>query len=371
VYHVTEDDQGNPVLRTDASITGSLYVQKIRWHTYRKLAEAGSLSALGSLRDQLDEAGERHGDFAVVDFDAPTLVYLEDNKSGDAPVLFDMQAQAAIEHQVGLLARRENLGSIVFAGEDVKNVVRTLQRDQLVCRCDSVDGSTLVDNTWVGAASVVTIEKCYGKWLRLEAVSITSMTGMTISMENHTPSKDGGRNRDQIRAPKLDAPRGEVYFADHISQKRVEINRLRTNRKAGSLAAVGYSPERHERLLPYLKSAWRIVDKSNKRTGRYLNSAGNPIVFGLALGTLEAVLEPEHTSLHDSVFLALHEILGGHVVNFDTLEPMNYLEMYQAEAMDLDGSHKLIPPYIAYTGDKIPEWIRRVHEDRDSASARP
>jgi hypothetical protein len=147
-------------------------------HFRRKLAEAGSTSGLGRLRAnlQVDDQGQ------------DDVYYSEMNKSGDSPVNFDVDAQEATQDAImKFLADHNSQMEPVWAGEDVKYVaMRRPPLGSLVCRCDSVDGSTLVNNTWMGAASVTAVEVYFGSWSRLEALSITSMTGMTISVENHT-----------------------------------------------------------------------------------------------------------------------------------------------------------------------------------------
>jgi hypothetical protein len=137
----------------------------------------------------------------------------------------------------------------------------------------------------------------------------------------------------------------------------------RPDRHPGSIAAVAYSKSRAERIMPYVEAAWQVssISGGKRLRGRYFNAAGNPIVFGLILGQLEVVLEPESTTLHDSAFLAVHEILGGNIVRLEDLEPLNYIELYQKHAPNLDGTFKPVPPYIAYVGDQLPPWIIDAH----------
>ncbi|SCF02775.1 hypothetical protein GA0074695_2960 [Micromonospora viridifaciens] len=353
------DGAGRPepdLFRTDPplddAVTRQYYARRFR----RKLAEAGSKSGLGRLRANLQSD----------DQDQDDVYFAEMNKSGDSPVNFDVDAQEATQNAILKFLSDHNSGEQpVWAGEDVKYVaMRRPPLKSIVCRCDSVDGSTLVNNTWMGAASVTVVELYFGSWSRLEALSITSMTGMTMSAENHTRRvTTGPLYSGTSAAPRLRPAEGEVYYADHLTGFRARIIEHRPDRHPGSIAAVAYSKSRAERIRPYVEAAWQVSSASRgKRTnGRYFNAAGNPIIFGLVLGQLEAVIEPEPTALHDSAFLAIHEILGGKVVRLDDLAPLNYIEMYQKHAPDFGGTAKPIPPYIAYVGDELPAWMADVH----------
>jgi len=352
---------GENVLHTNADLSDLVTMNFQQRHFYRKMAEAGSMSGLGRLRASLDTE-EMDGD----------IYYSVENKAGDAPVRFDVDAQEATQLAIGkfLLDAGSNLDPI-WAGEDVRYVAAHRPvPGQIVCRCDSVDGSTLVSNTWMGAASVTIVEQHYRNWARLEALSITSMTGMTISVENHTLRRARLlKDEDLTAAPELKEASGEVYFADHLTGFRARLEYLRPDRHPGSLAAVGYNSARDSVLRPYVEEAWKIRSENTSNIrhlgswfeGRYLNAAGNPIVFGLAMGRLEAVIEPDYTTLQDSVFLAVHEILGGRIVRLDTLQRLNYIELYQAHASNLDGSATPIPPYVAFAGDAVPEWVAIAH----------
>lgn len=321
------------------------------------MAEAGSTSGLKRLRSNLSTEHTQEGQ---VYFD-------QSNKSGDNPVLFDVEAQQATQDAImEFLERSGGHAEPVWAGEDVKYVaMRRPPSGALVCRCDSVDGSTQVNNTWMGAASVTAVEQYHGSWSRLEAFSITSMTGMTMSVENHTRRLHADqRSKDVATAPRLHRAEGEVYYADHLTSFRARIVEHLPNRHPGSLASVAYNAKRARRIQPFVEAAWKVSRELDGETlkGRFFNAAGNPIVFGLILGQLEAVIEPEHTTLHDSVYLAAHEILGGGILRLEDLAPLKYIEMYQEHATNLDGTYKPVPPYVAFVGNDIPSWIVEAHQ---------
>ncbi|WP_144880691.1 hypothetical protein [Microbacterium paraoxydans] len=55
-------------------------------------------------------------------------------------------------------------------------------------------------------------------------------------------------------------------------------------------------------------------------------------------------------TLHDSMHLIPHQLLGGRVRDLDDVAPLDYLALCEREAVNLDPKVKPVPPYIATGG---------------------
>ncbi len=79
-------------------------------------------------------------------------------------------------------------------------------------------------------------------------------------------------------------------------------------------------------------------------------SQRTPIVAALIAGGLTENIEVETVSLHDSMHLIPHQLLGGTILDLGSNCPLDYLALYERETVDLDPKAKPVPPYRAVAG---------------------
>jgi hypothetical protein len=84
--------------------------------------------------------------------------------------------------------------------------------------------------------------------------------------------------------------------------------------------------------------------------------AGNPSIWQLCKGLLGWVIEPNRTTIHDSIYLYPFESLGGRVVDHD-YRPIDVLRLVEEHAGP-EALEKTVPPYIAYIYDDSLDFIK-------------
>lgn len=134
-----------------------------------------------------------------------------------------------------------------------------------------------------------------------------------------------------------------MYFSNTIrGVEEFQLSDPRWDRRAHTYAAVASKRQRLDALLS-------SIGAPNTDDVIY-NVAGTPVVAALLAGALSKNIEVEAVTLHDSMHLIPHQLLGGRVHDLNKLGPLDYLALYEHEAVNLDPKVKPVPPYIATGG---------------------
>lgn len=112
--------------------------------------------------------------------------------------------------------------------------------------------------------------------------------------------------------------------------------------RSNSVASVAAS---HKRFTAFEGVRTRIFSHD----GVVYHLAGNPLWAGLLMGQVGSVVETQNVTLHDSVFLIPHSLLGGRVEDASG-GVLDYLKLYEANATSFDPARKPVPPHVAYCG---------------------
>ena len=231
--------------------------------------------------------------------------------------------------------------SVIEVGEEAGTPTRLLNPGDLLVRLDVLDGSTNAKVTMSDFSSVALVDRIPHRMASGRrrghhvAGAITVATGWTISWENQ------GRyeaDRDDYRPIT-----GDVYVsAEPWGVPEFELPTPSWIRRAHSSSAVASKRRR-------LDEALRILGVQEADDVFY-NFGGTPIVAALLMGQLENVIEPSWVTLHDSAHLIPHQLLHGAIERTDDHDPLDYLALYEANALNLDPTHKPVPPYWARGG---------------------
>jgi hypothetical protein len=272
---------------------------------------------------------------------------------GKPALAIDVAAQAHLERVVKADHQPPVLGRFLVLGEEVSQPEWNPGHPGIVSivRCDPVDGTSALAHSAEGFASVVTIESRQdsGREWRHLAGAIVRSDGLAISWSrsavlshyvvldltiepkaNYTPLISNYFQVPQLRSADL----GEVY-------RKILSD-------SGAAVAAQSSKRRQQMLSRY--SA--IITNAE-----YFDfKAGNPSVWQLCKGLLGWVIEPNWTTIHDSIYLWPFVSVGGKVVDHN-YEPVEILKLIEEHAGP-ESLEKAVPPYIAYADDDSLEFIR-------------
>lgn len=311
--------------------TGGLYPAEIYRQAAIEAAEAAVRAVIQAQASDIrgDETSES----------SRGVVVFDDAHSGDVPIQLDAEAR-----QAAWTALQARLGSasraLIEAGEEAGVATRVLRPGDLIARLDALDGSTNAGSTMANWSSVALIDEVRstggpGARARHHAGCIATASGWSVSWVNESRF-----DHDRQRYNKLV---GRVCMSASVwGVPEIELRDTRWNRRKRSFAAVASKIPRLDALLDLLNS-----------TGPddlIYNIGGTPIVTALLVGQLENVIEPEHVTLHDSAHLIPHQLLGGSVNEAATGQPLDYIGLYERNAVDLSPSAKPVPPYWARGG---------------------
>lgn len=319
------------VLNSTAPLDLGLDLDALR----RVAAKAAEASNDAVIRRQLEglRSNEDITDASVLTFAA--------GHTGDAPIPLDAFAREAVRD----LLERE-LPAIVGnrrhheAGEEAGGGTAVVRRGDLIYRTDDLDGSTNADcllNNYSAVVGIDIVREPTGPQRRARHLvgAIALSTGITVSWINESQwVPQLGRHRSL---------RGRVYFSSESRGiAEFEIRDARWDRRARTFAGVASKRRRFDALLSAIGSA----DDSDV----IYNVAGTPVVAALIAGALGQNIEVEAVTLHDSMHLIPHQLLGGEILDGATREPLDYLALYERETVDLNPEAKPVPPYIAIGG---------------------
>lgn len=261
--------------------------------------------------------------------------------TGDAPIPLDAAAREAVQDVIS-----ERLPALTpgrrrhDAGEEAGGATTIIRRGDIISRTDDLDGSTNADcllNNFSGVVGLDEVRESSGPERRARhlAGAIALPSGLTVSWVN--------LSRWVAQAGRYSSPRGAVYLSNTIRGiEEFQLGDLRFERRDRTYAAVASKRKRLDALLASI-GAPRTEDV-------IYNVAGTPVVAALLAGALSKNIEVEPVTLHDSMHLIPHQLLGGRVHDLDNLAPLDYLALYEREAVNLDPKVKPVPPYIATGG---------------------
>ena len=291
-----------------------------------------------------------HTDFGV-SWSQRALTY--HGHPGKPALAIDISAQAHLERTVGLDRQVPELGQLVLLGEEVSQPKWDPSHPDRVSliRCDPVDGTSALAHSAEGFASVVTVESRRDSgqpWKHL-AGAIVRSDGLAVSWSRRTVLAH------HVLLDMTITP--SPSFSPPVTEYS-EIPRLRS---------IDITEE-HRMLVAHSGAA--VAAQSNKRrqqmSARYSPlianaeffdfKAGNPSVWQLCKGLLGWVIEPNRTTIHDSIFLYPFDSLGGHVVDHDYRQ-IDVLRLVEEHAGP-EALEKTVPPYIAYVYDDSLDFIK-------------
>lgn len=302
-------------------------------------AEAGVLEIHRSLLSALNE-----------DDDGDAGVLVQDPDHAGAPARkIDARAQDAVTNALvrGFDELRETKeyasllpgyldpgkSSLRIIGEESGTPTQILRGTLFVARTDPLDGSTNAENTLTGFCSVVTVD------LIRDGHAPRHLAGAVLGGDfDLCWRNDSTRSRtDSNVYARLE---GAVFVRSNRLGRDWQQLKVEQEVKTNSVASVAANLRR---FTAFETVRHRIFHKD----GIVYHTAGNPMWAGLLLGQLGCVVETQAVTLHDSVFLIPHMLLGGHVENARG-ESLDYIKLYEENATSFDPKSKLVPPYVAY-----------------------
>jgi hypothetical protein len=300
-------------------------------------AEAGIQAAI---RELLSIADDEDGQ------PDPAVLYQDPQHVGTPARRIDALAQEAAkrgatdkwhELEPTLVDRVEN---IAYVGEESGSHTQMIRPRTLVVRLDPLDGTTSAVNIVNAFSSVATAD-----FITDPAAPARHLAGAIIGGEVDVSWMHWSR-RGHLKSSYL-RPLGQVLIRSvRVSTGWRQLEVAQDEREALSVASVAASRKRFMAFAPFRDAIFA-------KEGTVYHLAGNPLCTALLLGRVGAFVETQHVTLHDSVFLIPHWLLGGHIETLDGSR-FDYLSQYETNAQNFDPGAKLIPPYIAYVGENNP-----------------
>ncbi|WP_263729852.1 hypothetical protein [Cellulomonas sp. SG140] len=316
---------------TGSTETLRLFAEDLR-RTAVESAEASTIAVQQELARGLSDAEDALEDF---------LMSYAEGHTGAAPEPIDEAAKDAAEEPLREGLRRLGISErqVLFAGEEAGNATRAVVPNMIICRQDALDGTSPALLRWDGHASVCMIDQVRadgrrgGIYARHIAGAISCATGWVVSWAQWSRHNGVDGYRNILGAVHLANPRAGVA--------EFQLSSLRWDRRQGTLAAVAATASRRSKTQQLAK---RFGISSEKA---FYTTSGTPLAPALLVGAISAVIEPNAVSLHDSALLLPFQILGGPISSPDG-SALNYLRVYEANALDLRASSRPVGGYIAW-----------------------
>lgn len=237
-----------------------------------------------------------------------------------------------------------------YCGEESAGIgTQNLHSGDFIVRTDPLDGTTNAVTILTGFASVALVD-------RVEDQNVTHLAGAIVS--GHIDVRWYVAERDWY-ADGVDTPlEGRVFVrAPRLPGDNWAPLPLQRNKRLNTLAAVAAS-----------RSRWQMCDRVAQGAladgGRFYNLAGNPYCGSLLIGQLGGVFEPSNVTLHDSAYLIPLLLAGGSVEDLQGMR-LDYLSLYETNALDFALDRKPVPPFLAYLGHRPPGTFDAVASEGD------
>lgn len=274
--------------------------------------------------------------------------------TGKPPIEADVLAQQRLEEVVEANPPSQQLGDVVFLGEEVAK--RELQYDKdvrhLIVRSDPIDGTSNMSHCGDGFSSVVTIDQWVPelqKWQHM-AGSIIRNDGDGISWSNRSVH----RHNVVIDFRDL-SPRSLPRIIDRPPIPNFKRWRLSDEwREKLAYAGATVAAHRDTRRSVLVADFPDLIRKPDFLDFR----SGSASAWGLCNRRLGFVFEMNATTIHDSAHLYPFTYLGGEVVDH-AYQPIDVAEIFEANAGP-DGEVKAVPPYIAFVDSRSLEFLREI-----------
>lgn len=306
----------------------------------RQIATAGAEEALHAVVNELIR-------FTEDEEDRPPVVLSQDpGHPGSAARPIDAIAQTAVRAgaQAQLDALKDVLGQrvsqVCYVREETGVQTQLIHPGTLVVRSDALDGTTNAVNLLQAFSCVVTVDHIVKPGARARHLGGAILGGDFDVCWEHW-------SRRGQRSPGYPRPIGRVYVRSvrlDGKWRRAEVSQ--DDRDESSVASVAASHNRFRAFESFREASFA-------RGGPVYHLAGNPFCVALLFGRIGAFIETQSVTLHDSVYLIPHWLLGG---NAETLEgnPLNYIDLYEENAGNFDSGAKPIPPFVAFHGPQVP-----------------
>jgi hypothetical protein len=315
-------------------------------HAAREIAIAGAAAGVDAvLRDLLSLVDEDEG--------RPIGILSQDPEHAGTPARrIDALAQAAakdgaerkwLELKQALAGQVQN---VVYVGEESGAQTQLILPRTLVIRFDPLDGTTNAINILNSFASVVSVDvitNTNGEARHLAG----AILGGEVDVSWIHWSRRGQHSVGYSK------PLGRVFVRSmriETGWRHLEVSQ--EERDVHSVASVAANSRRFTAFGPFR-------DEIFANGGVVYHSAGNPFCAALLLGHVGAFVETQNVTMHDSVYLIPHWLLGGRIETLD-YQPFDYIGQYERHAVDFSPRSKPIPPYIAYVGASNPLKDRKI-----------
>lgn len=297
---------------------------------YRQIAKKGTIAAMSAVKAELFE-GIPQNDGAP----ERALSY-NPAHSGDTPEPIDAVATAAAEDVVRteLRARGIHDREILSAGEEAGNGTHLVKPETYLHRSDSLDGSTSALARLLGHSSVCAIDRSRSDGTaRHYAGAIYNSSGWLVSWEHYS-----ARNVARGSYPRL---AGAVFISNPAwDLPEIELTAIRWDRREATLAAVAHNQSRRAGVEA-------IADRLGiAHDSAFWTAGGTPLAPALLCGQIGALIEPNAVSLHDSLLLLPYQLLGGEILT-PVGDPMDYMHIYEANALDMNPGARPVKGYVA------------------------
>lgn len=270
--------------------------------------------------------------------------------TGDEPVELDAIAAQCASDRARKLLHQEGFPVVIDVGEEWGGTSPYLEKDTIIARHDSLDGTTASRILWDMFASVVTFDQVITdptpstSGVRHLAGAIGLANQFVVSWAHWSSRNAKGEYRSL---------NGEVVLHDITSGRQHALAQLRAARDEYTVAAVAGTAERWSLFEP-------VASKVLRSGGKFSNLGGTPSVLGLILGDLTSLYEPKDVTLHDSVHLIPFQLLGGSLSTADGLL-LDYLSLYEKHARVTASDHRPVPGYATWVESR-PAWLPAPNE---------
>jgi hypothetical protein len=272
---------------------------------------------------------------------------------GKPALAIDISAQTYLEKVVSLDQDSPELGKLIVLGEEVSQPEWNPSHPGRVSiiRCDPVDGTSALAHSAEGFASVVTVESRADSgqpWRHLGGAIVRS-DGLTVSWSRRKVLAHHVM-LDVTAVPSASLRPVITSYSEIPRLQSVDIDETHRKILANSGAAVTAQSEKRRQQMLTRYSA--LIAKAEF----FDFKAGNPSVWQLCKGLLGWVIEPNPTTIHDSIYLYPFVQVGGQVVDQD-YRAIDILRLVEAHAGP-ESLEKAVPPYIAFVFDESLDFIK-------------
>ncbi len=263
---------------------------------------------------------------------------------GKPPKRIDQLAQVRLEEAFKLDPPSPLLGTAMLLGEEAQIPAWDPSQTgrSTIFRADPIDGTAALVHSGDGFSTVITVEsrRDAGQPWKHFGGAIVRSDGLALSWSRratygHSVQLDTSQEFGLDEGVDL----ADLGSLPPLPSRDIDEVMRRNIARSGAAVAAQSSLRRESLLANY----GRLIAAAEYFDFR----AGSPAAWPLCMGMLGWVIEPNATTIHDSIHLYPYSILlGGHVVDLQR-RPINVAKTIEDHAGP-ESLEKVFPPYVAY-----------------------